>query len=108
MEFPKKISHRDEILSLPIAIDAAGYKLYHCEEWCKSDNIVIVYDNRCRGWLRGKDHARYRTMKGVISKSRDYSKPFPAGEQMKITTNNGEMWAEDGGGAMFRVKIINV
>ena len=104
VDYPRMVKNRDEILSLPVAVSSEGFKLYHNYDWCVQDNIVVVYDNQVRGWLRGMDHARYRAGKFGSYKS----KAFPAGEKLVITIDDKEQtWGEDGGGAMFKVKIFD-
>ena len=55
--------YKDQILDLPIALDGEGNQLYHCSEWAKSENIVVVFDKLGKGWLRGKGKMRYRVMR---------------------------------------------
>ena len=72
------INHRDEILKLPIAIGHDRRKMYHGLEYCKANNVVVVYDSqdgKLRGWMRGKDQARY----GVMVTYTDIKTAFPAG-----------------------------
>ena len=63
MDKPVQVDYRDQILSLDIAVDDDGNTLYHCSEWAKSENIVIVFDKLGKGWIRGKGKKRYRVMK---------------------------------------------
>jgi len=63
MDKPVQIDYRDQILDLPIATDDDGNTLYHCSEWAKGENIVIVFDKMGKGWIRGKGKKRYRVMK---------------------------------------------
>jgi len=67
MDKPVQVDYRDQILSLDIATDAEGNTLYHCSEWAKSENIVIVFDKLGKGWMRGKGNKRYRVMKNEVS-----------------------------------------
>lgn len=95
-------------MSLPVAVSDDGYKLYHSLEWCKKENIVLVYDNQLREWLRGKGMARFRCMP-TYKEPKDKELPFPAGEKMQLTIDDkDQVWAEDGAGRMFKVKIVNV
>ena len=69
------IDHRDEILKLPIAIGLDRRKMYHGLEYCKANNVVVIYDDQARGWMRGKEQARY----GVMVTYSDIKTAFPAG-----------------------------
>jgi hypothetical protein len=57
---PIQVDWKDQILALPIATDVNGDTLFHCLEWAKKENIVVVYDMEARGWMRGKGNKRYR------------------------------------------------
>ena len=56
-----KVDYKDQIMKLPIATDDEGNQLYHGLEWAKKDNIVVVWVEG-KGWMRGKNHARYRVI----------------------------------------------
>ena len=62
MEPPTQIDYRDQIMALPIATDEEGNTLYHSLEWAKKENIVVVWDENSRGWMRGKKKSRYRVI----------------------------------------------
>jgi len=51
MDKPVQFDYKEQILALPIAT-----------EWAKKENIVIVYDDYGKGWMRGKGNSRYRVM----------------------------------------------
>ena len=62
MDKPVQVDYRDQIMALPIATNENGDQLYHGLGWAKLENIVVVYDKFGKGWMRGKDHTRYRVM----------------------------------------------
>lgn len=57
-----KADYKDQIMALPIAIDEDGNTLYHGLGWAKLENIVVVWDSEGKGWMRGKNHSRYRVI----------------------------------------------
>ena len=62
MDKPVQFDYKEQILALPIATDGEGNTLFHGLEWAKKENIVIVYDDYGKGWMRGKGNSRYRVM----------------------------------------------
>jgi len=62
MEPPVQVDYRDQIMALPIATDEDGNTLYHSLEWAKKENIVVVWDDEAKGWMRGQKKSRYRVI----------------------------------------------
>ena len=62
MEPPVQVDYKDKIMALPIATDEEGHTLYHGLGWAKLENIVVVFDSDGKGWMRGKNHTRFRVM----------------------------------------------
>lgn len=71
--------HKELILALPIAINDDGRCLYYGLEWCKQNNIVMIFDSDAKGWMRGDNGLRYRVMLTYT----DIKGPFPAGKAGK-------------------------
>ena len=62
MEPPVQVDYKDQIMALPIATDEEGNTLYHSLGWAKMENIVVVWDEDGKGWMRGKKNSRYRVI----------------------------------------------
>lgn len=77
---PKEINDKYDILDLEQAFHVDGRQLWYGQEKVKMENIVIVYDDQARGWVRGKHRMKYRVMKTGTERILG---PFPAGAVMK-------------------------
>ena len=64
--------YKDDIMRSPLAVDEQGRELYYSLEYCKMNNIVIVWMQN-KGWCRGIGGKRYE----VIVTGKPVSKPFP-------------------------------
>ena len=67
-----RIDHKDAILALPEAVDENGRQLYYGLEFCKKNNVVTVWDENSKGWIRANG-CRYR----VMQTGTDVKGPFP-------------------------------
>ena len=64
--------YREDIMASPRAYNEEGQPLYYSMEYCKINNIVVVWMQN-KGWCRGVGGKRYE----VISTNKPFDKPFP-------------------------------